>query len=41
MDFFKKHADTIAVIFTLFSGLIWINGKFTELEKDMDIIKTV
>lgn len=37
----KKHIDTL-IILTAFAGaLIWINGKFNELEKDIAIIKTV
>jgi hypothetical protein len=47
-EFFKKHADTMVVLGALFSSFIWMNGKFTEidqrfsdLEKDMAIIKTV
>lgn len=48
MDSVKKHIDTIAIITALFTGLMWINGKFNDvdkrfacLEKDIAIIKTV
>jgi len=41
MDWFKKHVDT-AVILTAFAGaLLWMNGKFNEIEKDLTIVKTV
>lgn len=48
MDFFKKHVDTMIVLGGILSSIIWMNGKFSELEKDiyelkkdMAIIKTV
>ncbi len=41
MELLKKHADAIAVIFTILSCMIWINGKFNSLETDMAIMKTV
>ena len=41
----KKHLDTIAIILTivgcLMGSLLWMNGKFNAIEKDMAIIKTV
>lgn len=41
MDLFKKHVDTV-IILTAFAGaMLWLNGKFNELEKDMAIMKTV
>lgn len=48
MDWFKKHADTIAILATFCAAFVWIDGKFdriddkfTVLEKDVTIIKTV
>jgi hypothetical protein len=51
MDFFKKHADTISVIGAIIASMIWMiaiivsvlwmKGKFNELEKDIVVIKTV
>lgn len=44
-NFFTKHADACAVILTIivtvFSSIIWMNGKFNELEKELAIVKTV
>jgi hypothetical protein len=45
MDWFKKHADTI-VILGSFALCFWnmnekMNARFSEIEKDLTIIKTV
>ncbi len=41
MDWFKKHLDT-CIILTAFGGsILWMNGKFNDLEKDITMIKTV
>ena len=41
MDWFKKHVDTVVVIGIMFSGFLWMNGKFNAIEKDLVVIKTV
>lgn len=41
MDWFKKHVDTIVILGAFASSILWMNGKFNELEKDITIIKTV
>ena len=48
MDWFKKHTDTVLVISSIVGAMIWMNGKFSDvdqkfsnLEKEMAIIKTV
>lgn len=41
MDWFRQHSDAIAVIAAIISSLVWMNGKFNQLEKDIAIIKTV
>jgi len=40
MDFFKKHADTVAVLSAILMSVLWMNGKFNDLEKDIVMIKT-
>jgi len=44
-SFFTKHADSCAVIVTIiitvFTSMMWMNGKFNELEKELAIVKTV
>lgn len=48
MEWFKKHVDTVIVLGSILSSMIWINGKFSdvdkkfsEVEKDLAVIKTV
>ncbi len=41
MDWVKKHVDTTIVLSAIVGSMLWMNGKFNELEKDMAIIKTV
>lgn len=41
MDWIKKHTDTVMILGGLVSAMLWMNGKFNELEKDMAIVKTV
>lgn len=41
MDLIKKHVDTIAIIGSIVMSLVWMNGKFNELEKDLAVVKAV
>lgn len=41
MEWFKKHVDTVIILAAFGSSILWMNGKFNELEKDITIIKTV
>jgi hypothetical protein len=41
MEWFKKHVDTVIVLGGIVSSLLWMNHRFTELEKDIVMIKTV
>lgn len=41
MEWFRKHIDTLSIIGSICASLIWMNGKFNTLEKDVAIIKTV
>ena len=48
MEWFKKHADTLAIIAIMFGGFLWADGKFEKindrfasLEQDVAQIKTV
>lgn len=40
MDFFKKHVDTISIITAIVVSMIWMNGKFNEVEKEINSLKT-
>lgn len=41
MEWFKNHADTLSIISAIIISMLWMNGKFNELEKDVVMIKTV
>ena len=47
MDLFNKHADAIVVISAIIVSMIWMNGKFNDVDKqfanvdkEMAIMKT-
>jgi hypothetical protein len=48
MDWFKKHVDAVVILSAFGASVLWMNGKFNEvdgrftaLEKDIVMIKTV
>ena len=41
MDWIKKHTDTVIILGGIIGAMIWMNGKFNQLEKDVAIMKTV
>lgn len=41
MEWFKKHTDTVVILAAFASCVLWMNGKFNTIEKDITIIKTV
>ncbi len=41
ISWFTKHVDTIVILGAFATSILWMNGKFNELEKDITIIKTV
>ena len=41
MELFKKHVDTVIVLGAILGSMLWMNGKFNDLEKDIVMIKTV
>ena len=48
MDFFKKHVDSLVILSAIITSMLWMNGKFNDIdrkfagvEKDMAVIKTV
>lgn len=40
MDWFKKHADTALILGAFATSVLWMNGKFNELEKEIASLKT-
>lgn len=48
MEYLSKHVDSVVVIGAILASVLWMNGRFNEvdsrfsqLEKDVAIIKTV
>jgi len=48
MEWLKKHVDTVIVLGGILSCVLWMNGRFNEIdqrfsamEKDMAVIKAV
>ncbi len=41
MEWMKKHTDAIMVIGAIIGSMLWMNGKFNEIEKDIAVIKAV
>lgn len=41
LEWIKKHTDTVIVVSAIVGSMLWMNGKFNELEKDMAVIKAV
>lgn len=40
-DWFKKHTDTVIILAAFATSVLWMNGKFNSIERDMAIMKTV
>ncbi len=48
MEWFKKHVDTVIILTAFATSIFWMNSKFTDvgnrfsdIEKDLAVIKTV
>ena len=48
MELFKKHTDTVMIVGAIVTSMLWMNGKFndmdkrfSEIEKEIAIIKAV
>ncbi len=41
MEWFKKHTDMIIMLSAFATSMLWMKGKFNDIEKDIAIIKTV
>lgn len=40
MDWIKKHMDTTIIISIFASGLIWMNGKFNDIDRNFHQVDT-
>lgn len=41
MEWFKRHVDTVVVLGGILGAMMWMNGKFNTLEKEIAIMRTV
>jgi len=48
MDWMKKHVDTVIILTAFAASLLWMNGKFNEVDKrfsevhqELAVLKTV
>jgi len=41
MDWVKKHVDTVIILGGILTSVLWMNGKFNQLEKEVAVVKTV
>ena len=41
MDWFKKHTDAVIILGGILGAVIWMNGEFNEVKKELTVIKTV
>lgn len=40
MDIIKKHADTLVIIGAICGSLLWMNGRFNGIDKEISELKT-
>jgi hypothetical protein len=40
METLKKHVDTVVVLGGILASVLWMNGKFNDVEKDINSLKT-
>lgn len=40
MDWFKKHVDTCIILGAFGASILWMNGKFNDVEKEIGNLKT-
>lgn len=41
MEWFKKHVDAVMVLGGILGAMVWMNGEFNEIKKDIAVIKAV
>jgi len=48
MDWIKKHVDTVIILTAFATSILWMNGKFNDvdkrfndIEKEISVVKTV
>lgn len=38
-NWFKKHADTVMILSAFAACVLWINGKFNDIDKEISILR--
>ena len=38
MEWIKKHVDTAIVLGGILSAVLWMNGKFNDVEKEINVL---
>ena len=41
MDWFKKHTDAVLVLGGILTSVLWMNGKFNDIDRRLVKIETV
>lgn len=41
MDLMKKHVDTVVILGGIVGSLIWMNGKFNDIDRRLVRIETI
>lgn len=41
MEFFKKHVDTVIILSGILASVLWMNGKFNDVDRRLIRIETV
>lgn len=41
MEWVKKHTDTVIILSAFAASILWMNGKFNDIEKDLAVVKAV
>lgn len=39
MEWFKKHVDTVVVLTGILSSMVWMNGKFDNLQNQINDVR--
>ncbi len=39
-NWFRRHADTVTILGAFAASVLWMNGKFSDIEKDISGLKT-
>ncbi len=40
MEWFRKHTDTVIILAAFAASILWMNGKFNDIEREIYNLKT-